>query len=453
MAHHLQNVGNQESKDDNETDIGIQQTGRNERVDLDCLMGVRALASLQVAVGHYYLFTREGFDLQGGTGVTVFFVVSGFVMTIAYLDKCDQPGFSRYFFIRRAGRIYPLHWFGLAILIPVLVVNLTDELASAGAVWWSLGLILTPLLLQCWLPGVGLFWNGVSWSMSVQVFFYMVFGCLARRLKKRWGTIGMSVNVSLWVWYGISLVILLLLLVSLGPESGYWVSRTFPLFRLPTFCMGMVAGAACLKEDKSDPDHLQKWARVTDMLSVIIFLLIFLASLSSAYGFSFRLVPEFFGSIIFAYWLRGLAESNNSRTSRFLKWKSFKWLGELSFAMYVLQLPVWTLTLLLAKGSLKTSFEPDEIFYMFEQGTRNRKIGVPLLMFPFMILLIAVSYLACRFIERPCRLWIARKTVLVKAQKVEQNNAPVANLTTGPQSASARVHVGIEDDVERQTTS
>jgi len=122
---------------------------------------------LQVAVGHYYLFVGQGFDLQGGSAVTLFFIVSGFIMTVAYLPKCDTPNFDRTFLIRRAARIFPLYWLGLAMHLPV-VLSAMDSIIDdnvGSRVIVAVGMILDVFLLQSWLPGVGLFWNGVSWTM------------------------------------------------------------------------------------------------------------------------------------------------------------------------------------------------------------------------------------------------------------------------------------------------
>ena len=54
----------------------------------------------------------EHYEYHGGAAVTLFFVVSGFIMTVAYLDKVDaEPSFDYFFLLRRLARLVPVHWF------------------------------------------------------------------------------------------------------------------------------------------------------------------------------------------------------------------------------------------------------------------------------------------------------------------------------------------------------
>lgn len=74
------------------------------------LDGLRALAALSVILFH---LDTPGFAL-GWTGVPLFFVISGFLITGILLDLRDaSPGigdFLRTFYIRRTLRIFPLYY-------------------------------------------------------------------------------------------------------------------------------------------------------------------------------------------------------------------------------------------------------------------------------------------------------------------------------------------------------
>ena len=54
------------------------------RVDTSALTGLRGLAALHVALGHYGAFSEIGVDLMGGAAMPFFYLLSGFVMTLGY---------------------------------------------------------------------------------------------------------------------------------------------------------------------------------------------------------------------------------------------------------------------------------------------------------------------------------------------------------------------------------
>jgi peptidoglycan/LPS O-acetylase OafA/YrhL len=74
------------------------------------LDGIRALAFLMVFVQHYLEMP------WGWTGVDIFFVLSGFLITGILYDTCEQPHRVRNFYIRRTLRIFPLYY-GIMFLL------------------------------------------------------------------------------------------------------------------------------------------------------------------------------------------------------------------------------------------------------------------------------------------------------------------------------------------------
>ncbi len=105
-------------------------------------------------------------------GVSFFFVLSGFILAYNYRDLAR--GDLGRFYIARFARLFPVHivTFVFAALF-VLPWNL-----------WTFGpsLITVPYnltLTHAWLPLGGLVfsWNAVSWSISAELFFYLLFRC------------------------------------------------------------------------------------------------------------------------------------------------------------------------------------------------------------------------------------------------------------------------------------
>ncbi|MCA1437670.1 acyltransferase [Bradyrhizobium sp. BRP20] len=117
--------------------------------------------------------------------VDLFFVLSGMVMALSYVEN-DFTRFSlREFMVRRLARVYPLH-------IVMLLANLVFRLLRIGLVMagvvvaapaafevnnaYSFG--LNVLLLHSMGFIDYLSWNAPSWSISVEFYTYLVFGLI-----------------------------------------------------------------------------------------------------------------------------------------------------------------------------------------------------------------------------------------------------------------------------------
>ena len=107
---------------------------KDKLIYLPGLNGLRAIAALSVVIAHV---SQEGiadfglprlFDLpMAGYGVTLFFVISGFLITyllISEIKKTDTVSVSK-FYIRRILRIWPIYY--LFILISVIVFSLLNS--------------------------------------------------------------------------------------------------------------------------------------------------------------------------------------------------------------------------------------------------------------------------------------------------------------------------------------
>jgi peptidoglycan/LPS O-acetylase OafA/YrhL len=147
------------------------------------LTSLRAAAALMVFAahvdGHGVLHLGRPVAL-GYTGVSFFFVLSGYVLTWSWSDRVTKQVFWR----NRFARIYPAT---VVSVIAALVLPVTDVRTHA------LGLIASIFLVQAWVPhdSVAYATNGVTWSLSCEAFFYLMLpliivglnGPLARR---RW---------------------------------------------------------------------------------------------------------------------------------------------------------------------------------------------------------------------------------------------------------------------------
>jgi peptidoglycan/LPS O-acetylase OafA/YrhL len=111
-----------------------------------------------MVVAHHYFGFAEGYS-----GVTFFYVLSGFILTVNY-GQISTWEERRDFWWKRFARIYPTHVATLLFTLPVATGTLTMFIAQA-------------LLVQSWVPSWS-YWfafNAPSWSISNEAFFYACF--------------------------------------------------------------------------------------------------------------------------------------------------------------------------------------------------------------------------------------------------------------------------------------
>ena len=140
---------------------------------------LRALAALMVVVHHatIMLWQREHLQLRtwfnGASGVDLFFVISGFVMTIssAPLRKAKHP--ARTFLARRLERVVPMYWLvttvkvGVLLLVPAMGVNALGNWNHVLASY----LFIPSVNPQGALEPVVI----VGWTLNFEMAFYVLF--------------------------------------------------------------------------------------------------------------------------------------------------------------------------------------------------------------------------------------------------------------------------------------
>jgi peptidoglycan/LPS O-acetylase OafA/YrhL len=109
----------------------------------------------------------------GQFGVTLFFVLSGFLITGLLFDTRERPDYYKRFYIRRALRILPLYYVILAILAVTRVASRSFLLIS---------LLYSANLSQIF--GVKMSYV-VLWSLGVEEHFYLAWPTAVRRISPR----------------------------------------------------------------------------------------------------------------------------------------------------------------------------------------------------------------------------------------------------------------------------
>lgn len=165
----------------------------NFRKRIPALDGLRGIAILAVFFRHYAgglekTATSTGLHVLGmifnfgWSGVDLFFVLSGFLITGILYDTKASPGYYRNFYLRRVLRIFPPYY-----LLAVIYLSLTPVLAAHWK-WGQLSFLVYlgyPLAL-IW-PGLGEVSPFVHithlWSLCAEEQFYMIWPWTIARLR------------------------------------------------------------------------------------------------------------------------------------------------------------------------------------------------------------------------------------------------------------------------------
>ena len=165
--------------------IRSSRVSATDRARIPSLDGLRAVSISMVLLSHglssmpgdwSHRWPRLlGFIANGNRGVSVFFVISGFLITTLLLQEYDKSGSIglRNFYIRRFFRIVPPFY---AFLLCLFL------LGRAGFLVLSRASLPTAMLFVRDYVG-GDWWTGHSWSLSIEEQFYLLWPAALVLLK------------------------------------------------------------------------------------------------------------------------------------------------------------------------------------------------------------------------------------------------------------------------------
>ncbi|WP_330745019.1 acyltransferase family protein [Chryseobacterium sp. CP-77] len=324
----------------------------------------RFIAAMAIVISHFnkdmFLYNIDYISnvfLKANVGVSYFFILSGFIMVVAYHKKERIDYFDYY--KNRFARIYPLYVLGLLLYLVTRYSNFS---------FYKVFLYLFGL--QSWIPGEAMILNFPGWSISVEFLFYLIFPVLYNYFYVKG-------NKSIWV-ITVMLWIITQIFSGLYVESSYYegphtqsheLLYYFPLMHINEFLAGNLAGVFFV-------NHHQR--KNYDVPVMIIFILIIL---------SLIFIPLFFHNglmaILFIPFIV-LISKNNGLITRLFSLKQLEYLGEASYAVYITHIPV----LYILREAIQWS---------------GHNIGIDKVFGIYIIVLICTSVLFYQFIEKPLR--------------------------------------------------
>jgi len=324
---------------------------KNERSYYRGLDGLRAVAVMMVFLQHYAAGQAFLFG-WGWTGVDIFFVLSGFLITGILYDSQHQPHRYRDFYMRRTLRIFPLYY---AIWLTVLIVA---PLAQWEWNWrWALWpayfgnyarflflhvpgdpyrfdrLTCGPLVSH-WFQSPMHLYIGHFWSLCVEEQFYLLWPLVVYTLRRREILIkvcaGVILAAPIFRW-GLTMFFTPQML---GMELLY---RCMPT-RVDALLIGGLV-ALCLRGPEKE--WLHRWRRALLASSAVLFVLAYILAVDvlklpfhgsatnwiGVYGFT--LIDLFAAGLILE------AIQPSSWFSRLLSLKGLRSFGVISYGFYV----------------------------------------------------------------------------------------------------------------------
>lgn len=178
-----------------------------------------------------YMVIYNSLFREGYIAVTFFFILSGFVLTYNYLDKCSiNSSWLKYFYVNRLSRILPTHILTFVLAIPFLIISVEFNHLWIGGI--------NLLLLQSLFPSKDIYFsvNSVSWTLSNEIFFYLLFPFLLLIFQRIRNTIITPILVMIVIWGGLFGVAFW----QKDNPLAHWIFYIFPGVRIIDFVIGIL---------------------------------------------------------------------------------------------------------------------------------------------------------------------------------------------------------------------
>jgi peptidoglycan/LPS O-acetylase OafA/YrhL len=363
----------------------------------------RGICALLVALFHFpaagWLETN-GFISGSFLFVDFFFVLSGFVIAHAYTDRLSDGVSLKRFIVTRFGRLFPLHAFMLAAFVAFEMLRMALPSVTGGGETFSGGTSVSSLVSNLFLVhGLGfetsLTWNAPSWSISTELFAYLLFGLVTIALNR----------VALLA-FASAVAVAPLFLFAVSPD---YMDATydFGFIRcLYGFSFGVLVQAAFVQlADKPAPDMETRLTWTFAESAVVLAVSLFVAtSFSSPFSLA---APHVFGLAVFIF------AHEAGYVSQLLRGRAFLGLGALSYSIYMTHLFIQGR--MLNAGKLVEKVTGMQMLTTGSDGATAFTSAWATPMAGVMLAaVIAASWLTYRYVEVPGRDWFRKLAQRIK---------------------------------------
>ena len=367
---------------------------------LNALTGLRCFAAINIVFFHFSNPDWFGWFAPvvnaGYVSVSFFILLSGFVLAYNYASKARAGTLDRTrFWEARFTRLYPIYILSLILswrMIPV------EYQAHSHGMFFA-GMVLSPLLLQGWIPEVATFLNTPAWTMSAETAYYLGFPWFARWKRPTRLSTHLAKMAGVWCLGLIPGTVYFLL----NPDHlaitdrwsyGPWLQmlKYTPLPHLASFVFGVM---------------LANVDEVVPRAGWLRFVLGF-GGFAGTFGIlvlgprvPYAVIHDGLLMPLFGCMILGLAGQNLLADA--FSWQPLVFIGEASYCLYLLHFNLWNM--------------------IHDSGILQRTGLIRFDPWLSYALLIALALLALHFIEKPAQRQLRRwMGVTPRASKSEQAN-------------------------------
>jgi len=355
------------------------------------LTPLRGIAALGVAVFHFQIYFIRFIDKDKSMFVDklylmvdLFFIMSGFLILHVYkeqfAEKISAASFRK-FIAARFARVYPLHLLTLLLLVGLYIM----QRGNAESFYDPHAIASHIFLLHSFPLNNQLTWNIPSWSISAEWWSYMLFPVLCVLIVKN-----KKLSIPLLLLLITTCYILLLFFVPRndipidGDRHNLDLTYDYGFLRsIAGFMTGMLLylfyNLSTVKKIFSSDIFCAIWA------------LLIIAGLHAGLP-DIIFIPGFCILVL-------LLTCNTGKITGAFNNKAFNFLGDISYSVYMLH---FLLLIFIGKAAYKMG-------YRF-----NYQTGLPfykgaLLCAAYVVVLMVLSSISYRFVEKPCRKYINAK--------------------------------------------
>ena len=330
-------------------------------MQLSLLNLLRFLAAIHVVSCHFMPNCQwmnhfiYDFIKNGNIAVIFFFVLSGFVMVLAYgKNKISIKNF----YVKRFARLYPVYILALLFAVGYTFIfgRKLLPIEQGYEIFYMLG-------VQSWFSGHETVANPPAWSLSVEFVFYFLFPLVfpfVQRNKK------LMLIVISFFW---SLTVLWFFSKHNFNSSDVDLFNFHPIYHLSTFFIGVFTGIIWI-QNKDKFNFKLTWT------VILLLLIICLIPLPLFYKNHNPILAPLFALFIFF-----IASYENKKSIK--NYKLFNFLGSLSYGIYILHWPL-------------------NLYYRFLVDSFNMSEMVVFL--GLVVFLIVVSVLVFKYFEQPLKI-------------------------------------------------
>ena len=335
---------------------------------------------------------------DGETAVSLFFVLSGFILAYVYAPRsvAGATGRRRFWWARFA-RVYPLYALSVIVAAPIGALAIVQgNPPGIGIAKTAAALVANFGLIQAWHPRLVYTCNLPAWSLSAEAFYYLLFPFLAISVARFTKRIGLAICV-IAVVYGCS-ICAPIAVAQIAPQGLNLsaVVKYNPLLRLPEFLIGVIAGQLFTGIAVEKRFACARRAGRFAVVAAVAILLLECEPAHLPFGHPNRFSP------LYAMLIYSLAFQTGP-----LNWLlSSRWLvlaGEASYATYLLHLPLWK-------------------YWCFASNTEESTSPTVKSTVTFILVLTGISYAAYVLVERPARAWLRGSMKQLPKQSIDEKS-------------------------------